>query len=173
MTSRQHDQDGGGGEPQAPWSEIVPRLWMGGHQWTDSAGTPQPAVVGSEFDLVVSLFSQPGHGPDPQVRHLVSEFPDGRLTTEQIRTVQELARTTADAVRDGLTVLVRCQSGYNRSGLVVAQTLIETGLTAAEAVELIRLKRSPWALANPTFEQYLATGLDVAYLLTGLDETAG
>ncbi|WP_405628688.1 hypothetical protein [Streptomyces sp. NBC_01174] len=29
--------------------------------------------------------------------------------------------------------------------------------------------RSPWALNNQTFEQYLSTGLDVAYLLAGLE----
>ncbi|MGW5355354.1 hypothetical protein ACWERV_33155 [Streptomyces sp. NPDC004031] len=32
----------------------------------------------------------------------------------------------------------------------------------------IQQKRSPWALNNQTFQEYLATGLDVAYLLTGL-----
>ncbi|MGW2544726.1 protein-tyrosine phosphatase family protein [Kitasatospora sp. NPDC001574] len=70
----------------------------------------------------------------------------------------------AEAVRNDRTVLVRCRSGYNRSGLVVAQTLIELGRDPATAIALIRQSRSPWVLNNQTFEQYLSTGLDVAYL---------
>ncbi len=66
-------------------------------------------------------------------------------------------------------MLVRCHSGYNRSGLVVAQTLIELGQDPATAIALVRQRRSPWALNNRTFEQYLTTGLDVAHLLAGLE----
>jgi protein-tyrosine phosphatase len=65
---------------------------------------------------------------------------------------------------------VRCQYGYNRSGLVIAQTLMELGMDAVSAIDLIRRRRSPWALHNLIFEQYLRTGLDIAALLTGLDE---
>jgi hypothetical protein len=36
-------------------------------------------------------------------------------------------------------------------------------------VDLIRRKRSSWALNNEVFEQYLTAGLDAAYLLTGLE----
>ncbi|MER7463731.1 hypothetical protein [Streptomyces sp. NPDC097981] len=42
--------------------------------------TRQTVVVGSEFDLVISLYTRPGHGPDPRVEHLVREMPDGPLT---------------------------------------------------------------------------------------------
>ncbi|KQV12652.1 dual specificity protein phosphatase family protein [Kitasatospora sp. Root107] len=167
MKTRQKDRETPG--PQAPWNEIRPLLWMGGHYWTDQTGELQPAIAGSEFDLVISLFTLPGHGPHPGVEHLISEIPDGPLTVEQIRSVQQLALTASYAVRSGRTVLVRCHSGYNRSGLVVAQALIELGQDAATAVEVIRRRRSPWALNNQTFEQYLTAGLDVACLLTGLD----
>ncbi|WP_328959093.1 hypothetical protein [Kitasatospora purpeofusca] len=64
---------------------------------------------------------------------------------------------------------MRCHCGYDRSGLVVAQTLIEPGQDPATAIALIRQSRSPWALNNQTFEQYLSTGLDVAGLLAGLE----
>ncbi len=57
----------------------------------------------------------------------------------------------------------------NRSGLVVAQTLIELSHKATTAVEAIRQKQSPYALTNQNFEEYLTTGLEVAYLLAGLD----
>ncbi|WP_347729434.1 protein phosphatase [Streptomyces sp. CAU 1734] len=154
--------------PEAPWNEIVPGLWMGGHYWTDPAGELQPVVVGHEFGLVVSLFTRSGHGPRPGVEHLVAEIPDDPLTADQIGTVQGLADTTAHAVRNGRTILVRCHSGYNRSGLVVAQALIQLGHEATTAIRLVQEKRSPWALNNVTFRNYLTTGLDVARLLTGL-----
>ncbi|MBY8878949.1 protein-tyrosine phosphatase family protein [Actinacidiphila acidipaludis] len=164
--TRQRDRDVPG--PGTPWDEIVPGLWMGGHFWTDPAGELQPAVVDDEFDVVVSLFTRPGHGPAPGTEHLVAEIPDRPLTADQIEAVQGLARATVDAVRGGRTTLVRCHSGYNRSGLVVAQALILLGGDAEGVIRLIRRKRSPWALHNATFRAYLTTGLDVARLLNGL-----
>lgn len=155
-------------EPRTPWDEIAPGLWMGGHYWTDPAGEPRPVVVGGEFDLVVSLFSRAGHGPGPGVEHLVAEIPDRPLTADQIDAVRQAAHTAARAVEAGRTVLVRCRSGYNRSGLVVAQALVLLGHEAVPAIRLVRRRRSPWALNNRTFQDYLTTGLDVAYLLAGL-----
>ncbi|MBP2341523.1 MULTISPECIES: protein-tyrosine phosphatase family protein [Streptomyces] len=142
---------------------------MGGHFWTDHTGGVRPAVAGDEFDLVISLFTRGGHGPHPAVQHLITELPDGPLTAGQILAVQELASTATHAVRGGRTVLVRCHSGHNRSGLVIAQSLIELGHAPDAAIGLIRQKRSPRALNNETFEQYLTAGLQVAYLLSGLD----
>lgn len=156
-------------EPDAPWSEILPRLWMGGHSFAAGDGGIRPAVVGTEFDLVISLWTRDGHGPHPRVEHLVHELPDAPLTGDQIHAVQRLAATAADAVRADRTVLVRCHSGYNRSGLVAAQTLIALGHPADAAIALIRRKRSAWALHNPVFESYLITGLDTARLLVGLE----
>ncbi|WP_418959757.1 protein-tyrosine phosphatase family protein [Streptomyces tritici] len=101
--------------------------------------------------------------------HLVLEIPDNPLTFEQLGSVRDAAARTAAAVRDGRPVLVRCFAGYNRAGLVTAQALVDLGLDAEEAVALIRRRRSPWALHNEVFVQYLETGLDVAQLLTGLE----
>jgi protein-tyrosine phosphatase len=141
---------------------------MGGHVWVDSEGE-HPAVAGRQFDLVISLFTRGGHDADRGVEHLVHELPDSALNAEQISAAKGLARTAAQAVRDRRNTLVRCHSGYNRSGLVVAQTVIELGDDAATAIGLIRARRSPWALNNQAFEQYLAAGLDAACLLVGLE----
>ena len=170
MRTRQKDRDVPG--PGEPWNEIRPGLWMGGHFWTDRAGEYQAAVAGSEFGLVVSLFTAPGHGPDPHVEHLVVPVPDAPLSAGQIGSVQQAAHRVTRALREeGRTVLVRCHSGYNRSGLVVAQVLVDLdGHDPAEAIALVRRRRSPWALHNETFTAYLATGLDVARLLSGLDQ---
>ncbi|WP_405009843.1 protein phosphatase [Kitasatospora sp. NBC_01539] len=156
MKARRKDRDIP--EPIEPWSEIRPGLWMGGHFWTDPTGEERPAVATDEFDLVISLLTRAGHGPHPAVRHLITELPDGPLTADQIDAVQESARTAAHALRDGRTVLVRCRSGYNRSGLVAAQTLVELGHDPDAAISLIRRQRSPRALGNETFVQYLTTG---------------
>jgi protein-tyrosine phosphatase len=141
---------------------------MGGHYWTDPAGERQPVIVSSEFDMVVSLFTRSGHGPRPGVEHLVTEIPDGPLTAQQIDAVQQMAHATAHAIEAGRTTLVRCHFGYNRSGLVVAQALVHLGHEATAAIQLMQQKRSPWVLNNPIFQEYLTTGLEVAYLLTGL-----
>ncbi|MEU7607329.1 protein phosphatase [Streptomyces sp. NPDC041003] len=128
--TRQRDRDVPG-PPPTPWDEIAPGLWMGGHYWTDPAGELHPVVVADEFDLVISLFARTGHGPGPRAEHVVAEMPDAELTAAQLRTVQRLARTAGLALDSGLTALVRCHSGYNRSGLVVAQCLVDRAASAA------------------------------------------
>lgn len=75
-------------DPQSPWDEISPGLWMGGHVWSDPAGEPRPVVVADEFDLVISLFTRSGHGPGPGTEHLVAEMPDSVLTAGQLHTVR-------------------------------------------------------------------------------------
>ncbi|WP_285697434.1 hypothetical protein [Actinomadura sp. NBRC 104412] len=142
---------------------------MGGHYYRDAAGLRAPVVVGSEFDLVISLYTREGHGPDGGVEHRCVEVPDGPLTADQIESICALAESAATAVGAGRRVLVRCHSGYNRSGLVAAQALINLGYGTDDAIFLIRYRRSKWALNNPLFVDYLNTGLHVARLLVGLE----
>ncbi|MFD8083304.1 protein phosphatase [Kitasatospora sp. NPDC059722] len=167
MRTRQKERDTPG--PSTPWNEITPGLWMGGHYWTPPGGDLELAIVGYEFDVVISLFTLPGHGPAPHVEHVVRAVPDDVLSAAQIRAVQDAVALTAQAVRRGRRTLVRCHSGYNRSGLVVAGALALLGHDTDRAIGLVRERRSPWALNNPVFVEYLNTGLDVALLLSGLD----
>jgi len=154
--------------PEEPWNEIRPGLWMGGHVRASVTGE-EPVVVRREFDLVLSLYQRANHGPPPDIEHHFAEMPDGPLSEAQIAEVERFAVLAADAVRAGRKTLVRCHAVHNRSGLVVAQALVELGLGVAEAIELIRRRRSPWALHNQLFVQYLETGLPTARLLAGLD----
>ncbi|MEW2049215.1 protein phosphatase [Streptomyces sp. NPDC005476] len=157
--------------PDRPWSEIVPGLWMGGHEFRGPSGEVQPVVARAEFDLVQTLTrARRGHGPDPGVQHQVWPVPDGPLDGTQLAGVIRLAQAAGDAVDDGRTVLVRCYSGYNRSGLVVAHALVCRGHQAEEAIRLIRSRRSPWALHNELFVEYLRVGLTTARLLEELAE---
>jgi protein-tyrosine phosphatase len=156
--------------PDSPWSEIVPRLWMGGHEFAGHSGEREFAVVRDEFDLVLTLLRLPGHGPDEGVEHHVWPIPDGPLDGTQLAGVMRLAQTASEALEEERRVLVRCYHGYNRSGLVVAQSLIREGRSPDEAIRLIRSRRSPWALHNELFVEYLRTGLATARLLEELAE---
>ncbi|MFV0133654.1 protein phosphatase [Streptomyces sp. HMX87] len=156
--------------PDSPWSEIVPRLWMGGHEVRRPSGQVERVVVRDEFDLVQSLLRLPGHGPVPDVEHHVWPIPDGPLDGTQLAGVFRLAEATCQALDEGRRVLVRCYHGYNRSGLVVAHALIRRGGTAEDAVRLIRARRSPWALHNDLFVEYLRAGLPTVRLLEELAE---
>lgn len=156
--------------PDSPWNEIVPGLWMGGHQFARAPGRLESAVVRDDFDLVQSLLRLPGYGPDPGVEHQVWPIPDGPLDGTQLAGVIRLAEAACAALDQGRRVLVRCFHGYNRSGLVVAHALIRRGRSAEDAVRLIRGRRSPWALHNDLFVEYLRAGLPTARLLEELAE---
>lgn len=159
----------GAPDAESPWNEIVPGLFMGGHQYRDSSGERIPVVVRSEFDVVISLYRRDGHGPAETVAHHCREVPDGPLTSDQLVDICELAELAAEAVGADRRVLVRCHSGYNRSGLVVVQALLLLGYSVDDAIFLVRYRRSKWALNNGLFVDYLMTGLNVAGLLVGLD----
>lgn len=136
--------------PADPWNEIVPGLWQGGHFTTTST-----VVVRDEFDLVVSLYGRWGHGPDPGIERIYYAIPDGPLNGAELTDIEDLALRVGLAVEARRRVLVRCQAGLNRSGLVVALALMLLGRTPDEAVALIREKRSPHALCNQHFVGYL------------------
>lgn len=147
-----------------PWNEIVPNLWQGGHYFTGRGDLGEKAVIHSGFDLVVSLY-QPvigWFGPPQGVEHTVFRIPDGHLTPNEQAEVQELGLAVAVAVEAGRKVLVRCQAGYNRSGLVAAWALVALGHSPEEAVALIRVRRSRWALFNQAFLAYLGAKPDYA-----------
>ncbi|GGW57699.1 protein-tyrosine phosphatase family protein [Streptomyces griseoloalbus] len=156
--------------PDSPYDEIVPGLWMGGHEFRGPAGQLESAVVNQQFDLVQTLLRLPGHGPDPGIEHRVWPIPDGPLDGTQLAGVIRLAEAACEALDGGRTVLVRCYHGYNRSGLVVAHALMRQGSTADAAIRLIRARRSSWALHNELFVDYLRAGLTTARLLEELTE---
>ena len=143
---------------------------MGGHEFRGHTGQLEFAVVRGEFDLVQTLLRLPGHGPDPGVEHHVWAIPDGPLDGTQLTGVMRLAQAAGEALDEGRKVLVRCYHGYNRSGLVVAHALVRRGHATEEAIRLIRSRRSPWALHNELFVDYLRAGLSTARLLEELAE---
>lgn len=140
-----------------PWNQIIPGLFQGGHLIRHGLGI-RPVIVREEFELVVSLYKEHGYGPDPGVPEVRALIPDGHLTARQWQGVNDIVPIIVGALEADRKVLVRCQAGYNRSGLLVALTLMTLGNTAQEAIDLIRQRRSEYALCNDLFVGYLLDG---------------
>jgi len=143
--------------PKTPWNEIIPNLWQGGlhYQADPNDWDVEDAYPYDEFQLVVSLHPKLGFEPTPPIPEWRGRIPDGVLDNEDRRRVNEAVTATLAALEDGKRVLVRCQAGYNRSGLVVALVLLAKGWTADEAIAHIRRQRSEWALCNEHFVGYI------------------
>jgi len=139
---------------QDPWNEIQPHFWQGG-MYFGSAMTECPKIT-DQFDAVVSMAGKGGLDLRPTCEHHAFYIDDGKLGRPEALLVGEAVGITHRLLDEGKKVLVRCQAGYNRSGLVVALTLrMAYGMSADEAIDLIRTKRSPHALCNLDFVEYI------------------
>ena len=136
-----------------PWNEVVPGLFQGGHDVRSQSRSA--CVVTDQFDLVVSMTTREGYGPAEDVEHHVARMADAGVDAGVASRVDELSSLAAQAVDAGRRVLVRCSGGLNRSGLVVASTLVRLGYAPDEAIDLVRRARGPWALTNPAFVAHL------------------
>jgi protein-tyrosine phosphatase len=56
----------------------------------------------------------------------------------------------------GMSVLVHCEAGLNRSGLIVALALVRAGMKGTDALATIRARRHADCLCNDTFAAYIA-----------------
>ncbi len=74
--------------------------------------------------------------------------------TPDMDAANNLAKKVVAALDRG-PVLVHCQAGLNRSGLITALALMHLGRTADEAIRLLRDRRSPVVLCNRSFERAL------------------
>mgnify|MGYP000156096849 CR=1 FL=1 len=84
-------------------------------------------------------------------------FADGPLNPETFAKAQEMASWLHSDWKAGRKCLSRCQAGLNRSGLVTALTLMISGMSADEAIDTLREKRSTYALCNGEYEHWLLT----------------
>ena len=141
------------------YSEVAPNLFMGGTD--DLATIDQPQKLNhfqtnNEFDCVVTLYAwaAPANWGVEERRF---GFPDANIIDEYIPTIVELAQWAHSKWAAGKRVNIRCQAGLNRSGLVTALTLMISGLSADEAIDTLRAKRSSYALCNGEYEHWLLT----------------
>lgn len=146
---------------EQPWpdyapDEILPGLFQGGTLDDDvvMVGAPQRLRGSYPFDLVVTLYADANPAPWG-VEEIRFGFYDGPLSAADAARVLRLARDVHHRWSSGDQVLVRCQAGVNRSGLVTSLVLMLEGYDAAEAIALIRRSRSPWALNNADFVRWL------------------
>jgi len=140
------------------YSQISPTLWQGGTEEEDSTlhGRRRLATLNDPrpFDVVVSLCAH-----SLPVGWLVKEmryaFPDGSLEPEIYQEVERIAEWAYTEWKDGKRVLIRCQAGMNRSSLVTALVLMRDGVSAIDAVALIRKQRSLQVFSNKEFLKYV------------------
>lgn len=125
-------------------SELAPNLWQGGCR---------DGLVLPEFiDYVVSLYPWEKYTINHKAeRTEVTMYDSLDQDTDQ---VDRLALMVNNLRKKGV-VLVHCQAGLNRSSLIATRALMLEGMSADEAIKLVREKRSPACLCNPAFEQYL------------------
>lgn len=133
--------------PSQPWNEIAPRLYQGGSVWYDNEDL-------EFFDVVLTVNGKAKPAPRTVMERRFymtdsAKLPDLKQLSAQVDWVYQ--QWQADHRR----ILVRCQAGLNRSGLVVALVLYKHGYDIENAIELIRSKRSPYALCNRYFVEYL------------------
>jgi hypothetical protein len=154
------------------WSKILElpngaELWQGGtHDDEDFLvsyvrevyASPReyrkPLVTPKDFDAVATLYA--GAGPVSwEVAEYRFGFGDQPLDRELVPRIDSVVEWVLDELNKGHRVLVRCQAGLNRSGLITALTLCKLGYTGSDAIELIRKRRTRWALCNQDFELYV------------------
>ncbi|CAN2188263.1 DSP domain containing protein [Candidatus Nanopelagicaceae bacterium] len=140
------------------YSEIVGNLWQGGTDDEDlvhkGSGRLPTHSDFREFEVVVSLsaYSLPMGW---MVKEYRFGFPDGPTSDEIYAELEKIADYAYLDWKAGKKCLVRCQAGINRSGLVVALILMRDGMSAEDAISLIRSKRGKYALENQYFVEYL------------------
>jgi protein tyrosine/serine phosphatase len=147
---------GGYGHNNDLWSEILPGLWMGGTSDHATLGQQdsKPEITNLHFDTVATLYAS-ALPVDWYVKELRLGFYDHDQVDIDQHDLDQLVTSLYSDWQAGKRVLIRCQAGWNRSGLITGLVLMREGFSAEEAIDLIRRMRSPNALCNSTFEQYL------------------
>jgi protein-tyrosine phosphatase len=116
------------------FAEVVPGLYIGSHPEPED-----PFELGAT--VVVCLTSGSSAHLVPRNGMLIHwSIKDGPIPdVETLKGVTSLVLTRLDA---GDAVYIHCQAGMNRSALVTAYVLMERGMSAAEAIDLVRKRRS-------------------------------
>jgi hypothetical protein len=143
--------------PTEPFAEIMPGLFMGGTADDETVNFPmrlQGLDDPTQFDAVVTLYSwaQPMGWGVEEVRYGFADASVEHFDTDRLL---RLSKWAYERWNDGEQVLIRCQAGLNRSGLVTALALMHAGFEPADAIRQIRQQRSEMALFNNHFVTWL------------------
>ncbi|MEY4078517.1 MAG: hypothetical protein RIS80_286 [Actinomycetota bacterium] len=144
------------------FQEILPGLHLG--------GTPpifdfevNPRAEFTEYEGIDYVFtfhksSSAVVGGAVEIRYFFEDDWNFGLDPKDVPTLTRLVDQAYALWKEGNQVLLRCQGGKNRSGLVAASVLMRDGFSADDAIELLRQKRSQDVLFNEHFVEALREG---------------
>ena len=138
-------------------SMIVPNLFQGGTDDLDVihlAQTNTRPRVDLPFDAIVTMYAW-ARPADWNIQEFRYGVPDASISDIDLNRLRQAVEFGYDRWKAGDRVLVRCQAGLNRSGLVLALILIKDGLAPQEAINRIRENRGSDALFNADFHNWL------------------
>lgn len=127
------------------YTHVEDNLWQG--------GCKQGVKLPDDFHYVISLYPWEQYDLGPNTgRSEIRMYDAGSLP--DLAQLHEIAELVNEKKKDG-KVLVHCQAGLNRSGLVAGLSLVLVGMTPTDAIALLRSSRCDMVLCNKTFEKYL------------------
>ena len=133
--------------PKDLYSEILPGLYMGGTHDDDVVFKGQKDNFHkNNFDCVITMYAWAQYG-----------IPDSEIKDVELSKLLEIAQWGHKKWLCGERVLIRCQAGLNRSGLITALILLLEGMSPEQAIAQIRQKRSPVALFNKAYVDWILT----------------
>ena len=139
------------------FSEIAPNLFQGGTDDLDVIHLPvtnNRKRTDMPFDSIVTMYAW-ARPADWQVQEFRYGVPDTSMDLIDLKRLRDAVEFGYSRWQSGDRVLVRCQAGLNRSGLVMALILIKAGATPEAAISQIRTHRGPDALFNQNFADWL------------------
>ena len=146
-------------EPTSLYSEILERLYMGGTDDNDVIYLPANPYARRDdlpFDSIVTMYAW-ARPADWKVQEYRYGVPDARISDMDLSRLRQAVKWGFKQWKRGDRVLIRCQAGLNRSGLVTALILIKDGMTPEDAIRTIRKNRADIALFNEHYVHWLMT----------------
>lgn len=139
------------------YSMVTPNLFQGGTDDLDVihlAQTNNRPRTDLPFDAIVTMYAW-ARPADWNIQEFRYGVPDASIKDIDLSRLCQAVDFGYDRWKQGDRVLVRCQAGLNRSGLVTALIMIKDGLTPQEAINCIRDSRGPDALLSENFYAWL------------------
>lgn len=143
--------------PKELYSEILPGLYMGGTHDNDvvyEKPTEKYKIKIDNFDCVITMYAW-ANPVDWGVEEIRFGIPDSKIADANIQKIIETAYFGYKRWKSGEKLLVRCQAGLNRSGLITSLILMFDHLHPKSAINLIRDKRTQYALFNQNYVDWL------------------
>ena len=144
-------------QPTSLYSEIAPNLFMGGTADEDVIHQAAPynkVRTDLPFDAIITMYAwaNPADWKIQEFRYGIYDSDISQIDLDRLKQAVEFGY---NRWLSGDRVLVRCQAGLNRSGLVTALIMMSTGLDAETAIEQIRKNRAEIALFNTHYVEWL------------------